>query len=428
MNLLRIYASLLAPPSPDQYYPWTLLSDSGAPVHGESTLAALPLDELSLDKLSRDAKRIQLVIPAQDILITRAHLPAAARRNAGSVLPFAVEDVTVGEPETHQVSWLGKVQEAGGDDADVLAVLDKNGLQHWQAALQQHGIDNVEVHSEILLLPWSAGEWSLAWNGRDGFVRTGALEGVATDCGDRQSPPLTLHMLLEEAKAKDAAPASITIFYNALFEKTENDIPDCIAWTQQLGIPVTLANAQGWRTANMDAGLSLIQSRQRWRVFNGMASRLRPTAWIIGATLTLQAIALTVDWSQLTHEKHTLRQHMETQFRALFPDAIAVTDPALQMRRKLAEAHDASGQFDNGNFLPMIEQVALAMKSLPGSSVRTVSYESGRMTLELSGMNTPQLQQFSAQLQQAGLHVESLPTAKIAGAGDNSVTIIVRAS
>ena len=89
MSLLRIRGSLAdAPPVRCQ---WALVNDGREPVAGEGPLAELP----------RRAERVQLVIPAAQVLITRARVPHAARRRAGSVLAFAVEEKTAGEPHTN---------------------------------------------------------------------------------------------------------------------------------------------------------------------------------------------------------------------------------------------------------------------------------------------------------------------------------------
>jgi len=183
MSLLRIYGSLLEPPLRCQ---WALVNDGREPVTGEGRLADLP----------RRAERVQLVVPAAQVLITRARVPREARRRAGSVLAFAVEERTAGEPDANQVSWLGSV----GED-DVLAVADKPGLMRWRDALAAAGIRNYEVHCETLMLPWTTGQWSLAWNGREGFVRSGEFEGAATDCGERDAPPLSLRLMIETARA-----------------------------------------------------------------------------------------------------------------------------------------------------------------------------------------------------------------------------------
>jgi general secretion pathway protein L len=403
MSLLRIYASLRDAPQRCQ---WALVNSGREPVAGEGRLAEMP----------RRAERVQLVIPAAQVLITRARIPQGARRRPGSTLAFAVEEKTAGEPDANQVSWLGAV-----GDEDALAVADKEGLERWRQALAAVGIRAYEVHCETLLLPWHAGEWSLAWNGSEGFVRTGEFEGSATDYGDRQVPPLSLRLLLEEVQARSAGPSSI-----AIYPTSPEAAPQLAAWQSELGIALRMAGAWDWRTAPAAAGVSLAQERQRWRFFSGATARLRPAAWILGGALALHSIALVVDWIALANEQRALRQQMETRFRASFPDAVAVVDPVLQMRRKLAEARHAAGQPDNGDFLPMIEAVMAGMKNLPEGSLRVLSYESGRLTLELAAGAEASVNAILTRLMQAGMSVERSAASKRAGGG--TVVITVRAS
>jgi general secretion pathway protein L len=403
MSLLRIYGSLTDPPQRCQ---WALVNNGREPVTGEGKLAELP----------RRADRIQLVVPAAQVLITRAHVPQAARRQAGSALAFAVEEQTAGEPNANQVSWLGAV----GED-DVLAVVDKPGLKRWRDALAAVGIRGYEVHCETLLLPWATDEWSLAWNGSEGFVRTGEFEGAATDCGDRTSPPLSLRLMLEEVLTTRAGLSSI-----AIYPASPEAAPDIATWQGQLGIAVRLAETRDWRTAPPDAGIGLAQEREPWRGFSGVATRLRPAAWILGAVLVLHAAALVVDWRALENEQRSLRQQMEARFRATFPEAVAVVDPVLQMRRQLAEARHGAGQTDSGDFLPMIGNVAAALKELPTGAVRVVSYERGRMTLELAVNDDAALQRILTRLAQSGLRVD--PAAAVQRPGGATAVITVRAA
>ncbi len=384
MSLLRIYASLNDPALRCQ---WALVNGNAAPVVGEGQIAGLP----------QRAKRVQLIIPAAQVLITRANLPPAAKRRAGAVLAFAVEEDTLGELEANQVSWLGST-----DDRDVLAVVDKAALQRWLEALAAVGIRGCEVHSESLFLPWASGEWSLAWDGREGFVRSGTFEGGATDCGNREVPPLSLQLRIEEAKAANAAPAAI-----ALYSSEAGALPDLAAWQCQLGVALRPAGAWDWRTAPLDAGVALAQERQYWQAFSGMLPQLRPAAWIAAAALAIHAFALVTDWTLLAGEQRGLRRQMETRFRAVFPDAVAVVDPALQMRRKLSEARHAANQPDSSDFLPMIEQVAAALRELPPGSLLIASYESGRMTLELAALEEAGVRRVVERLNQAGLNVDS---------------------
>jgi general secretion pathway protein L len=383
VSLLRIYGSLLDPP---QHCQWALLNAGREPVAGEGTLAELPLR----------AERIQLVVPAAQVLIARSRVPPQARRRSGAVLAFAVEELTAGDPDANQVSWLGS---AG--DGDALAVVDKPALKRWRDALGAAGIRNPEVHCETLLLPWTADQWSLAWNGREGFARTGAFEGAATDCGDRSAPPLSLRLLLDEAHAQGARPAAI-----ALFTTAADAAPDLNAWTRELGVEVRAAGSWDWRTAPPGAGVSMAQERQGWRAFSGMAARLRTAAWLLGAALAIHAGALIIDWTSLANEQRTLRQQMESRFRATFPDTAAIVDPALQMRRKIAEARRFAGQPDGGDFLPMIGKMSAALNGAPEARLRVLSYESGRITLELAVSDEAAVNRLLARLAQTGLTAE----------------------
>jgi general secretion pathway protein L len=356
-----------------------------------------PLNEAPVvPPLPPGTARVQLVVPAAQVLITRAKLPQGARRRAGSTLAFAVEESTAADPDANQVTWLG-----ARDGTDVLAVLDKRGLERWREALQAAGVRSHEVRAESLLLPIASGEWSLAWNGAEGFVRSGEFEGAATDGGDAASPPLALRMLLEEAAARGAQPEAI-----ALYSIAGGAAPDLAAWQAVLGIPLREAGAWDWRTAPEEQGISLAQARGRWRINTAVLASLRPAAWIAGAALAIHGVALVVDWAQLAREQRALRAQMEARFRGAFPDAVSVTDPALQMRRQLAAARHRAGLPDGGDFTPMIEKVVLGLKALPAGGLRIVSYEGGRMILELGAVDEPLLRRTAAQLAQAGLNAQ----------------------
>lgn len=379
MSLLRIYAPLGETPSRVE---WALV-DGPRSTRGEGALADLP----------RAADRVQLVIPAAQVLITRARLPQGTRRRAGAVLAYAVEEVSASDPEANHVSWLGA---AGG--ADALAVLDKRALERWRDALEAVGVRAYEVHAETLLLPLPGRDWHLAWNGAEGFVRTGEFAGAATDGGDAATPPLALQLMLEEAQVRGERPDAI-----ALHVVAPGSEPDVAAWERALALPVHVQDAWDWRTAPEAAGISLAQERRRWRLAPGALLQLRPAAWIAGAALAIHGAALIVDWARLGSEQGAVRAQMHARFRSVFPDAVAIADPSLQMQRQLAAARHRAGLPDSGDFAPMLEQVAAGLRGLPAGSLRIVSYESGRITLELATAEPAALRRVASRLAQAGL-------------------------
>jgi general secretion pathway protein L len=209
-------------------------------------------------------------------------------------------------------------------------------------------------------------------------------------------------------------------------DQRESESPDLEAWQKKLGIALRLARPWDWRRAPPEAGVSLVQERKAWRLPPGTLQRLRPAAWLAALALVVHALALVADWTRLASEQRSLRAQMEARFRAAFPDAVAVADPALQMQRKLTEARHAAGQTDIGDFLPMLDKVASALKEAPAGAMRIASYESGRMTLELAAVDEGGVRRVVSRLLQSGMKVDTAPAGT--RGGSSTVVLTVRAS
>ena len=197
MKQLRIHASLRESSSQCR---WALVDGSQVVDAG---MGVLP----DLSRLPAGDRRVALVLSASDMLFVRALIPDSARHRTNEVLAFAVEDMTLTDADANSVRCIGTC-----DGEKVLAVIDKPGLTRWCTSILAARPVMFTLHCETLMLPWLAGSWSLAWNGREGFVRNGSLEGAATDCGSRDSPPLMLRLMLDAAKARGAMPATIAVF------------------------------------------------------------------------------------------------------------------------------------------------------------------------------------------------------------------------
>src|SRR5690242_11369498 len=310
MNLLKIHCLSLEP----FRCRWVLNGGNSQSVMEEGTL------EEGLADLPRSVDRVQLILPATQVLFLRIPLPSGSRvRRDGSLLAFAVEEETLREPGAHRVTWMGQ-----SENEDVVAVVDKAAMQRWLDVLGAAAIHVDEVYCETLLLPWRLGEWSLAWNGREGFARTGEFEGMVTDCGSRLSPPLSLHLLLEEAEKRGVRPALLSLYTIAPMSEPAGELitepePDVEVWQRDLGVPIRLCGAWDWAALSLDSTVSLPWGRRRRQELSKLLPRLRPAACLMAAVLAIHAAALAVDWAFLFSEQKTLRQQMESQFRAVFP-------------------------------------------------------------------------------------------------------------
>ena len=356
------------------------------------------------------AARVRVTVAAASVLLVVTRLPPGARRQSDEILTYAVEDRLLGDPDAQQASWLGRV---AGDD--VLAVMDKAALAALTGALARAGIENPVIECETLMLPLATGEWSVCWDGRGGYVRTTTLEGAVLDEGGADGPPLTLRLLVQSALARGMAPATL-----ALYCAPAVALPELALWQRELGLPLRAAGVWDWRQAPAPAAIPLVRGARLWA---GLGARLRLPALLVAAALGLHTMALLADWAWLRTEEQALQRQMEARFRVAVPEALAVVDPVLQMRRKLAEARRLAGVADRADFFPMLEQLAVAMKALPSADVRSISYAGGRLIMVVRGIDEAAAQQLVHRLQQDDLRLEALPTPAAAAGGGYQFTV-----
>ena len=354
------------------------------------------------------AARVRVTVAAASVLLVATRLPPGARRQSDEILTYAVEDRLLGDPDAQQASWLGRV---AGDD--VLAVMDKAALAALTGALARVGIENPVIECETLMLPRATGEWSVWWDGCSGYVRTTTLEGAVLDEGRANCPPLTLRLLVQSALARGMAPATL-----ALYCAPAVALPELALWQRELGLPLRAAGVWDWRQA--PAAIPLVRGARLWA---GLGARLRLPALLVAAALGLHTMALLADWAWLRTEEQALHRQMEARFRVAVPEALAVVDPVLQMRRKLAEARRLAGVADRADFLPMLEQLAVAMKALPSADVRSISYAGGRLIVVVRGIDEAAAQQLVHRLRQDDLRLEALPTPAAAAGGGYQFTV-----
>jgi general secretion pathway protein L len=370
MSLLRIHLPSAWPDAdPATPLPWCRLGGARGELTdaGNAALAELP-----------PADTCELVIPAELVLLTRARLPRGSKQKMRQLLPFAIEDRLVAEPDTVHVA-------AGSHLADgqtALAVIDKAWLAQSLARLDAAGLRPRSAWPETLLAALPADGWTMVWDGRSGFLRSGTQTGMSLDGGSSAQPPAALLLSVAEARAAAALPQRLLL---RLRESAPP--PDVEAWSQALGVAVEVGEA--WSPLqHPDApsgGIDLLQgafapstpARQWW-------PSLRLPLLLAGLIVLLQLGATTVEWLQLTREKQRLQASMETSFRAAFPDARVVIDAPLQMQRNLAELRGTAGQPSPLDFLPLLARAATALDADSRSGLRAIQYEGSQIKLEVA--------------------------------------------
>lgn len=317
------------------------------------------------------ADEIWLALPASRVLLSDIKISRRALRQLNGALGNAMEDRLMLDPANAHVV-LGKLQT---DDVHPVAVVEIAWLERLLALCRRHGLKIAGAIPETLL--WrgdeAAGQWCARWNGHDGFVRGGACAGFALDDGDVDSPPLALQLALAEARRRGAPAAALAL-------ESTLDI-DVAAWSRVLECPVlpqTLSPDSHPPAINLLQG-AYAPKRGGWFAgFAGSAElgRYRLAAGLAAAALGVHLLGNVADWARLSWENRQLRSEMNQVFKDTFPQAQAIVDPVLQMRRQLADLRRERGFLEPGDFLHALNATGGQVGGVAG-----LSYADGRLTL-----------------------------------------------
>ncbi|GAO34650.1 general secretion pathway protein L [Sulfuricella sp. T08] len=413
MSLLQIYIpehftgddSPLMSASPDgqpsEACRWVLRDQAGAVLRrGEGPLVAMP-----------KADSVQAVVPASMVLLAQVKVPSRNRRKMFQLLPYIVEEKLMYDPDSIHVA--AGPQLPGGET--VVAVIDKAWMKRVIGALQSAGLPPWRMWPETLMPAVPLGTWTVVWNGREGFVRTGMVSGQSLDGGSAEAPPLGLLLAAKEAAEKGSALRKINLIL-----AEGSDQPDLESWASRLDVKVEVTGAWDWSAAayGMEKGVNLLQGEfTPARFESGMRQRLRIPMILVGIIIALQFGGGLADWLMLNYEKRQLDAYMQKSFRQAFPEAKAVVDAPLQMQRNLAELRHVRGLSDPVDFLPVLAKAAPILSQPESVSIQSMQYENGilRLDVHLQGSQTPG--QVRSRFQSDGMKadIEKVETPKSGG-------------
>lgn len=370
---------------------WALLDDAGNVTEsGSGTLASMPQSD--------DAT---VIVAAERVLATTAVLPRIKRSKLETALPFALEDALIDDVSEAHVTPGAKLP----DGRTVLYTLNKNWLSRLLAASIAAKVRVRRIVPEFCLLPTRAGEWSLAWDGAQGFLATTHSLGGALDSGDDARAPVLLQLRLQQD-----APAALRLF--AL--SSEVQAPN---WG--IGVPVIFEKQSfDWRKAVIPSDAPNLL----WGKFapppriSEFWPWLRPALMAALLLVGVEVVVSNLEWALLAHEKRQLMSGMTETFQETFGADATIVDAPLQMRRNVARLRHAAGVSDDADFSPLLEKFSGALSSVPGSNLRTLRYGDGKLDVEMTLASTAALDTLQQRIAETGLLAQVMDTQDAGGA------------
>lgn len=361
---------------------WILLDDAGnVRDSGNGTLSTMP-----------QADKAVVILAADRVLSAAVMLPGLKRNKLETALPFALEDTLIEEASDAHVTPGEKLP----DGRTVLYAVNKGWLTRFLAAAGSARLRIRKVIPEHCLLPVRDNEWSMAWDGTQGFLAMAAGMGRALDCGSATIAPAALRLHLQQR-----APAALRLF--ALDHEVQ--LPD---WG--LGVPVIFERQSfDWRRADIPAGAPDLL----WGRFTPPARIgelwpwLRPALMAALLLFTVEAVLSNVEWMMFALEKRQLDRQMTEIFRETFGADATIVDAPLQMRRNVARLRHATGAIDDADFLPLLNKFSAVA---PDANLRTLRYEDGKLDIEMMQSGDMALITLRQRLSEAGLQMQVMDT------------------
>jgi general secretion pathway protein L len=339
-------------------------------------------------------RRVTLLAPGAEVLLTEAELPTRNRQRLLKALPYALEEHLADDVDAlHLAVGAGR---AGGRVA--VAAVARARLDGWLAALQGAALEPAQVVPETLALPLAEGEWRVLVEGDQALVRSGPQTGFAAD---RENLPALLRAALEEAG--EARPARVVIGGDgaeAVIEARAAVADLAEVLDDPAPLPALELFARG-----LAAGPAIDLIQGPYDRQGSLGAWLRP--WALAAALALLWLALeaglrVADYRQLQAEQAELAAQVEAIFREALPGTQRMVNPRVQMERALASVRPASAGGEG--FLSLLAGAGEALHQVPGARVLGLGFRAGRIDLDLEVPDLQALDGLKRQLEtQRGL-------------------------
>jgi general secretion pathway protein L len=357
-------------------------------------------------------RRICVLAPASDVLLTDAEVPVKSGTRYQQIVPFALEEQLAEDIESLHFA-VGK--RAGDATRVPVAVVSRALLDGWLNHLRDAGIAPECLYADSSLVPENPGQAVLVLSGDSVILR-------AAD-----KPPVTLPLtaLTEALELLRPAPAP------AAAEQAAPDVPrSAVAQFGGRGLMVYAGEAE-WQQYGPaieavrgdfealsvqllpDGPLGLFaQSLPGTAAINLLQGSYAPAsplsggfkAWRVAAAMLVGLLVLhgIGSTAQLMMLKRTERR-LDASIGETFEQAMPGEHNSSNARRRM-EARMASlqGSTDSSGLLAMLSAVAQARSGASGTAVQALSYRQGMLELQVTAPGAAALDHISQQLRTGG--------------------------
>jgi general secretion pathway protein L len=344
-------------------------------------------------------RRVCVLVPGADVLLTEAEVPAKATAKALQVVPFALEEQLAEDIEELHFA-VGK--RAGDSTRLPVAVVSRTLMESWLSMLRAAGLAPESMYADSELIPANPGQ-SVALLESDVAIVRPAGGAPVTMPIDALSEALMLARPPEGEVKAEAGGGHGLILYTGPAEWHQHSREVEALRDKFDGIKVQLLTSG-------PLGL-FAQQLVSTRAINLLQGIYAPTtsastawkSWRVAAMLLAGLVGLHIagrglELMTLKRAERTLDASIEETFRTAMPSEQNAIDARRRMEQRLLSAQGGGG----GGLLDALDALAQAQGSAPGTVVQALSYREGALDLKLAAPSADSLDRISQTLRAGG--------------------------
>src|SRR3569833_1923545 len=347
-------------------------------------------------------RRICVLVPGTDVLLTEPEVPLKAGTKLQQVVPFALEEQLADDIDDLHFA-MGK--RAADSSRVPVAVIRRSLLDEWLTSLRSNGLEPESLYTESDLLPQNPGQ-AVALMEEDVIV-------VRPPVGSPVTLPVealgeALEIALQGAPAQGSTGGRGLILYTGAAEWHRHSAQIEALRERFDGIKIQLLSAgplalfgQQLPTA---APINLMQGPyapaktatvgwQSWRA----------AAILLACLVGLHVAGKAAELSSLKRSEKTLDSTIGDINRFAMPGQPKPLDPRRQMEQRLAAAQNGGG--DNG-LLPALQAFVDARTVAPGAALKALSFRQGTVDMKVAAKDATSLDHMSQSLKTHGWQAE----------------------
>src|SRR5579862_2532656 len=393
---------LRLPPPGQEDTEWLSIDETGKPT------TAKQRGPLSLAAAVARSAKVVVLAPATQILLAEPELPPGSGVKLARAVPFALEEQLT-EDVDDLCFALGRRQPNGRTP---VAVVSRDLLKAWLAALTGAGIEPTAIYADISLVPENPGQ-TVLWleKTRLAVRRPGALP-FAVELTPVTEALVVAGVIPDPLANPDASepPAPLE---NAVLYVTREDWVQVQAEFQSLADKFASLKVQlltegplAWLARDLATtrAVNLLQGEfARATDYGASWHRWRTAAFLAGGLLLAHVAAAGLKIHQANHETKALDGEISQIFSQVMPTE-TLQDPRRQMQSRLDRIrHSGPGP---EYFLRTLEALSGALAAAPKTKIDSLSFREQALDMKVSAPSLAALSQLSQLVSKQGLSAD----------------------